>query len=153
MENIFKIAIGFVFILLGGFSFAKGNNLQTINSIVICDTTTVFIKNSCVKDTLVGKSVVRISLNNKECENPTIKEVQIIFLSIASKDDPSKKLFDYRYLVTKELSKDAAKILAFYTEELSEILKKRGVCCKDKNSDLDNDKYDFPVTFIVTPSE
>ncbi len=87
MVNIFRIAIGFVFILLGGFSFAKGNNLQTINNIVICDTTTFFIKNACVKDTLVGKSVVRISLNNKECENPTIKEVQIIFLSITSKEN------------------------------------------------------------------
>lgn len=153
MKNIFRIAIGFMFVLFGGFSFPQKNNLQTMDRIVICDTTNILINNSCVKDTLFGKSVVRISIDNKECKSLKIKEVQIIFLSIVLKNDPSQKLFDYRYLTTKKLSKEAIKILTFYTEELSINLKNRGICCKGKNSDLYNNKYDFAVPFVIIPSK
>lgn len=124
--------------------------LQQVGYVTICDTSKIYLYNSELQDTLKGKGVIRLSLQNKKCNKIKIKSGQILFLSII-KIRSGGKVLDYRYLITENLSVEESGILAFYEKELYDTFKKRGLCCVSEKAYLDSEKFDFPFTFFVLP--
>lgn len=124
--------------------------LQQIGYVSICYTSKIYFYNSELQDTLKGKGVIRLNLQNKSCNKIKIKSGQILFLSITKIRNDSKVL-DYRYLITENLSTEERRILSFYEKKLYDTFKKRGLCCVNEKAYLDSEKFDFPFTFFVLP--
>ncbi len=124
--------------------------IQQVGYVTICDTSKIYLYNSELQETLKGKGVIRLSLQNKNCNGIKITSGQILFLSMTKicNDDI---ILEYRYLITEDLSSDEKKILAFYENKLYDTFKKRGLCCLNDKTYLDSDKFDFPFTFLVLP--
>lgn len=124
--------------------------LQQVGYVTICDTSKIYLYNSELQDTLKGKGVIRLSLQNKNCDVIKITSGQILFLSI-TKTSNGDKIIEYRHMTTRGLTSDEKKLLVFYENELYDTFKNRGICCLNDNAYLDCDKFDFPFTFFVLP--
>lgn len=126
---------------------------QQVSYVTVCDTSKIYLYSpELEEDTLQGKGVIELSLK-KVCKDIKIMDGQILLLSVVSKKQRDKKVIDYRYLESENLTNDEKKKMNFYEKEIYETFKKRGICCEDEDMRLDGKGFYFSFRFIVLPKQ
>lgn len=124
--------------------------IQELTCAVICDTTKVIFYNKEISDTLFGWGVVRIEVESKKCPI-TIEDMEVILLRIkpnSSKDD--KYLLNY-YASEDLVSEGNEEILNHYKENVTSEIKRRGLCCIYDKGELEYNRFDFGISFLILP--